>query len=88
MMTMLRRLLFGAVKEPEHHGPPIVDLKFREWVMLTPIALLCIALGVYPQPVLDSARPDLEAVVNIAEQARQRAANSQAAAELAQGPTK
>jgi NADH-quinone oxidoreductase subunit M len=72
-ITMLRRLLFGTVKEPAHHGPPIGDLKAREWVMLTPIALLCVVLGVYPQPVLDSARPDLDRVARIAEQARKRA---------------
>jgi NADH-quinone oxidoreductase subunit M len=74
MMTMIRRLLFGATKEPAHHGPPILDLRFREWAMLTPIALLCVALGVYPQPVLDSVRPDVERVVHMTDLARQRVA--------------
>jgi NADH-quinone oxidoreductase subunit M len=36
LMTMLWRLLFGTVKEPEHHGLAIDDLKPREWVMLAP----------------------------------------------------
>ena len=74
LMTVLRRMLFGPVKEPEHHGPPIDDLKPREWLMLTPIAVLCVVLGVFPQPVLDSAQPDLEKVVQITDQARSRAA--------------
>jgi NADH-quinone oxidoreductase subunit M len=78
-ITMLWRLLFGTVKEPAHHGPPIDDLKVREWVMITPIALLCVVLGVYPQPVLDSARPDLDRVARIAEQARKRADQKPAA---------
>jgi NADH-quinone oxidoreductase subunit M len=73
LLTMLLRLLFGTVKEPEHHGPPVGDLKVREWLMLTPIALLCLVLGVYPQPVLNSAKADLDAVVRITDAARERA---------------
>jgi len=76
LMTMLRRLLFGELKEPDHHGPPIEDLKPREWVMLTPVALCCVLLGVYPQPVLNSARPDIEAVTQMADRARDRATKS------------
>ncbi|HYV39942.1 MAG TPA: NADH-quinone oxidoreductase subunit M [Gemmataceae bacterium] len=72
LMTMLRRLLFGQVKEPEHHGPPIMDLQPREWVMIAPLAVLCLLLGVYPKPVLDSARPDLETVAGMADRARAR----------------
>jgi NADH-quinone oxidoreductase subunit M len=75
LITMLRRLLFGSVKEPEHHGPAIDDLKTREWVMLAPIALLCLVLGVYPQPVLNTAKADLDAVVKITDAARERAKN-------------
>src|SRR5207249_9527510 len=76
LITMLRRLLFGPVKEPEHHGPPVDDLKIREWVMITPIAVLCLVLGVYPQPVLDSAKPELDTVVQITSRARERAKQS------------
>jgi NADH-quinone oxidoreductase subunit M len=70
LMTMLRRLLFGTVHEPEHHGPPIEDLKAREWIMLAPIAILCLVLGVYPQPVLTSAQPDIDRLVRISDWAR------------------
>jgi NADH-quinone oxidoreductase subunit M len=72
LTTMLRRMLFGAVKEPAHHGPPVSDVTPREWVMLAPIGVLCIALGVYPQPVLDSAQPDIDTVVRLTEKARLR----------------
>src|SRR5207244_2644961 len=54
MMTMLRRLLFGIVKEPHHHGPPVTDMTTREWLMVAPIVVACICLGVYPQPILNS----------------------------------
>jgi NADH-quinone oxidoreductase subunit M len=83
MMTMLRRLLFGPVKEPEHQGQPISDLKPREWAMLAPLAVLCILLGVMPQPVLESIRPDVETVVRIADRARARAPSSPSAAPVA-----
>lgn len=73
LFTMLRRLLFGKIKEPEHHGSePITDLNLRELVILTPIAILCIVLGVYPQPILSSSEPDIKAVAEIADRARER----------------
>jgi NADH-quinone oxidoreductase subunit M len=86
LMTMLRRLLFGAVQEPEHHGPPITDLKVREWIMLAPIAILCVVLGVYPQPVLTSAQPDLDKMVNISDGARERAKRAAIQPATAQSP--
>ncbi len=67
LISMMRRLLFGTLKEPEHHGPPITDMKAREWLLLTPIALLCVFLGVYPQPIIKATQPDVEKVVAIAE---------------------
>ena len=76
LITMMRRLLFGTLKEPEHHGPPITDMKMREWLLLTPIALLCVFLGVYPQPIIKATQPDVEKVVAIAELARTRRAEA------------
>jgi NADH-quinone oxidoreductase subunit M len=76
LMTMLRRLLFGMVKEPQHHGPPVTDMTVREWLMVAPIVLACIGLGVYPQPILNSTRQDVETVIQMAKKARQRAADS------------
>jgi NADH:ubiquinone oxidoreductase subunit 4 (subunit M) len=74
---MLRRLLFGPVHEPEHHDD-IEDLKPREWLLLSPIAILCVVIGVYPQPILRATQPDVDRVVDIANRARQRAASEQA----------
>jgi NADH-quinone oxidoreductase subunit M len=66
LLTMLRRVFFGPVKEPhlEGHGP-VGDLNLRELAALLPIAAACVALGVYPQPVLDASRRDVEVVANI-----------------------
>src|SRR5262249_55360534 len=55
LLTMVRRVFFGPVKEPEHDGHgPVQDLNGRELAALVPIALVCVWLGTYPQPVLDS----------------------------------
>ena len=73
LFTMLRHVLFGPIKEPEHHGEPVRDLDGRELALLTPILFLCIVIGFYPQPILDTSRDDLQTVANIAQGARKRA---------------
>jgi NADH-quinone oxidoreductase subunit M len=74
MLTLLRRVFFGEVKEPAHEGHgPILDLGLRELAALVPIAVVCVALGVYPRPFLDSVAPDLKKVVRLADNARDRA---------------
>src|SRR5262249_18703021 len=67
LLTMLRRVFFGPVKEPAHEGHgPVHDLDARELLTLLPIAALCVVLGVYPQPVLDASQRDLGVVAKIA----------------------
>ncbi len=58
MLWMCQRVLFGPLLEPPHtpdtsHGLSR-DLTRREIAILTPIALVCIFIGVYPRPLLDS----------------------------------
>jgi NADH-quinone oxidoreductase subunit M len=72
LLTMLMRVFFGPLKEPAHGGHAVGDLNGRELATLLPIAALCVLLGVYPQPVLDTSRADLERVANLIEQRRQR----------------
>jgi NADH-quinone oxidoreductase subunit M len=63
---MLRVVFFGTLKEPAHDGPGHVeDLNGREIAALAPILTLCLLLGVFPQPVIDSIKPDVQVVVNI-----------------------
>jgi NADH-quinone oxidoreductase subunit M len=84
MMTLLRRVFFGPVKEPHVHGHERPsDMNGREIVALAPIAALCLLLGVYPKPFLDTAKPELQALSTIAEGARQRAAEPAASASTA-----
>jgi len=64
MLHMARGVLFGPVKEPGHGFDSSTrlkqDLTRAELWVLTPIAVLCLALGVFPKPVLDVVQPALE----------------------------
>jgi NADH-quinone oxidoreductase subunit M len=71
LFTLLRRVFFGAVKEPAHEGHgPIGDLNGRELAALLPIAAACVFLGVYPQPVIDATRQDVQVVQGIIKHAQ------------------
>ena len=66
-MTMLRDVFFGTLKEPHTEGHEVQDISPREIATLAPIMALCLLLGVYPQPILDSVKPDIDVVANILE---------------------
>jgi NADH-quinone oxidoreductase subunit M len=73
LLTMLRRVFFGPVKEPAHGNHGLTgDLNPRELAALVPVAVLCVVLGVYPQPFLEIARPDIETVAVLADLAQPR----------------
>lgn len=79
LFTMLKNVFFGPLHEP-HHGPdepPVTDLNARELTALIPIAIACLVLGLWPQPILDSARRDVNTIVKICDAARDRAALGQ-----------
>ena len=74
MLSMLRQGFFGPVREPHHEGhAPVADLNGREIATLAPIAALCLLLGVYPKPFLDTVKPELRFVARLAAEARDRA---------------
>jgi len=73
LLYMVGKIVFGPLREPAghgHHGAHAhdaephtglpTDLCFREIAVLTPIAIACVVLGVYPTPVIRS----LEAPIN------------------------
>ncbi len=74
LFTMLKNVFFGPLHEPHHDGHVVGDLNGRELAAIVPVAIACIVLGLFPQPVLDSARRDVNTVVKIADAARDRAA--------------
>ncbi len=64
---MLQTLLFGPLAEPHHaaghHGSHHVgDMNIREALALAPICVLCLWIGVRPQPLVDVIKPDVAAV--------------------------
>jgi len=71
LLTMLQRGFFGPLKEPahNHNEPPVRDLNLRELAALAPILILCLGIGVYPQPLLETIRPDVDAVAGLYEKA-------------------
>ena len=75
LLTMLRAVFFGTLKEPAHEGHgEVQDLSWHEIATLAPILTLCLGLGVYPQPVIESMRPDVQIVANILQKAQTPAA--------------
>src|SRR5438105_7925587 len=74
LLRLLLRIFFGPIREPQHEGhEPVTDLNLRQWAALVPIAVLCIWIGVYPRPILDTATRDLVVIVRITEDASVRA---------------
>jgi NADH-quinone oxidoreductase subunit M len=66
LLSAVKRVFFGPLSEPLPEGQdPPRDLSAREWAALGPIMVLCLVLGIFPQPVLDSARQDLDVVARI-----------------------
>lgn len=72
LFTVLKKVLFGPLHEPHHDGPhaEVKDLSPREWGLMLPLVLLCVAIGVYPYPVLESSEKDMKRVVAIVNKAR------------------
>jgi NADH-quinone oxidoreductase subunit M len=86
LWTMLRKVLFGPVKEPHHEGHgPVKDLSPREWGLLVPLVVLCVVLGVYPRVVLETTRPDVAKVAEFAKDAKTRAEAKKAGTDRAEG---
>jgi NADH-quinone oxidoreductase subunit M len=80
LLTLVKRVFFGPLQEPAAEGHEVSDLSPREWASLAPIMVLCVVLGVYPQPVIETARPDLQVISDLVGQRREaRAAQLQEA---------
>ena len=73
LLRLLKKVFFGPVKEPAHEGHACIsDLNLREWLALTPIAVCCIVIGIYPQPLLKSIEHDIGIVAKITNSAVER----------------
>jgi NADH-quinone oxidoreductase subunit M len=73
MLTMIKKVFFNPLKEPEPVRPEPKDLNSRELFAYGMLATLCLVLGLAPQVVLDSIRWDIKQVSLIGDRARERA---------------
>ncbi|QJW93970.1 complex I subunit 4 family protein [Frigoriglobus tundricola] len=75
-LTMLQRVFFNPVKEPEPVAPdaPARDVSRREFFAFGSLAGLCLLLGLVPQPVINTLAADVRVLSNIGDAARARAA--------------
>lgn len=60
IFTMMKGYLFGPLREPAHVHGPIGDLSGREIAIIAPIAALCLAIGLYPKPMIDALKPEVD----------------------------
>jgi NADH-quinone oxidoreductase subunit M len=74
LLTMLRSVFFGPLHEPHEEGPhsAIEDLNLREIATLAPILVLCLWIGLYPQPLLDTMKPDVDVIAGILQQRQEK----------------
>lgn len=77
LLYMLGKIVWGPLKLPAGHEPHgheagtlPTDLSRREIGVLMPLAVLCVALGVYPKPILDVLKEPVDKLVQITDFAR------------------
>lgn len=63
LLTMVQYAFFGPLREPEHAEPQITDINARELCAIVPICVLCLWIGVMPQPLLETIEPEVNSVV-------------------------
>lgn len=70
LLTMVQQAFFGPLREPHSAADhePVRDITPRELAALGPLAVLCLWIGVHPEPVLDLIRPDVAAVAALYEE--------------------
>jgi NADH-quinone oxidoreductase subunit M len=61
-LFLYRRIVFGSLVKPSLQA--IQDLTAREIAILAPLAVITIALGVYPKPVFDVTTPAVTKLIH------------------------
>ncbi len=64
ILYMLGKVVMGPVKEPEKYAGKVSDLNFRECFVLTPLAVACLVLGLYPTPMLKSFEEPIDGILS------------------------
>ena len=74
MLTLLQKVFFNPMKEPQPVVTEVPDVTRRDFVALGTLAGLCLLLGLFPQPVLNSMRRDIKQLNRIGVETRARIA--------------
>lgn len=64
MLTMVQQAFFGPLREPHDVHDPVKDMTPRELCAFLPLGVMCLWIGVTPQPFIDFMKPDIQAVVS------------------------
>jgi NADH-quinone oxidoreductase subunit M len=91
MLTMIQQAFFGPLREPRQahsQSHEIADMNVREMFAIAPICVLCLVIGVMPQPLIQTIQPDVDAVLALYQEGQQPvAATSVADANFAFAPS-
>ncbi len=63
MLTMVQQGFFGPLREPHDVHDPVKDMSPREACAFLPLAVMCVWIGVAPQPFIDLMKPDIQGIV-------------------------
>jgi NADH-quinone oxidoreductase subunit M len=78
MLSLVRDVFFGPLREPHHTGHTVGDLNGREVLTLAPIAVLCLLIGVWSPGLTKVAEPEINYVASLTKDAQQRHESSRA----------
>ena len=65
LLDMLRRAFFGPLKEPASVHGPILDINMREALAVVPLMILCLWIGIFPQPMIESIEDEVREIVKL-----------------------
>jgi NADH-quinone oxidoreductase subunit M len=68
MLTMIQQAFFGPLREPKQghdHPHEITDMNRREMLAIMPICALILMLGLFPQPLINTIGPDIDALMSV-----------------------
>jgi NADH-quinone oxidoreductase subunit M len=66
LLNLVKQTLFGPERDLAAHRH-LADLNAREILALAPIAVLCLAIGIFPRLVLDAMQPEVNAIAALYE---------------------
>ncbi|HET6325403.1 MAG TPA: NADH-quinone oxidoreductase subunit M [Planctomycetaceae bacterium] len=65
LLSMLRRAFFGPVGTAPMAYGHVGDLRRAESWAVVPLMILCLVIGLYPKPLIDIVKPDVQAIARL-----------------------